>query len=551
MTALRAPTPPASARTADGPVVTRRSVTLCDSTDAALRKHLLRTDGQEDICLATYRTSTGSTRLSAVLREVEPPQPGDRLVHGNATITAEYIMRVAARAADNRDGVVMLHSHPRGSGWQTMSRPDHDAESSYANLVREITGLPLVGMTLAGRDLTWSARHWDNGVGGKIQPSHSENVRVIGDQLRMSWNDELVPPPPPRKSQIRTITCWGPRLHADLTRRSVMVVGLGSVGLDIAVRLAAAGITRLGLMDFDTVKEHNLDRLIGADPTDAVLRRGKVDLAHRLAAANATAAAPMIECFDLSVCEPDGLAAALDYDQIISCVDRPWPRAVLNATAYRDLIPVIDGGIAVDVFPGADAGMRNATWRSHVLRPGRPCMACNHQLDLGAVAADMSGALDDPVYIAGTSTSDATNSANVALLSINAAATILTQYISLNIAPGGLGDPGPLQYILSAHTLEHLPTASRPACPVEALTGLGDSAPRLTAAHHAADEERRSRDTSNLDLRHRSMRHVDNLLRWATRRLGAHIRCRRTVARRRTRRAGTDRKRRRGRGDRG
>jgi hypothetical protein len=31
-----------------------------------------------------------------------------------------------------------------------MSGLDRDTEASYANLVREVTGLPLVGMTLAG-----------------------------------------------------------------------------------------------------------------------------------------------------------------------------------------------------------------------------------------------------------------------------------------------------------------------------------------------------------------------------------------------------------------
>jgi hypothetical protein len=38
---------------------------MTDSTEAALRAHLLRADGQEDICLATYRPSTGATRRTA------------------------------------------------------------------------------------------------------------------------------------------------------------------------------------------------------------------------------------------------------------------------------------------------------------------------------------------------------------------------------------------------------------------------------------------------------------------------------------------------------
>jgi len=33
---------------------------------------------------------------------------------------------------------------------------------------------------------------------------------------------------------------------------------------------------------------------------------------------------------------------------------------------------------------------------SHVIRPGRPCMSCNHQLDMGLVALDVEGLLRRP-----------------------------------------------------------------------------------------------------------------------------------------------------------
>ena len=89
-------------------------------------------------------------------------------------------------------------------------------------------------------------------------------------------------------------------------------------------------------------------------------------------------------------------------------------------------------------------GMRTATWRSHVIRPGRPCLSCNSQLDLRAVGADKAGALEDPAYIAGLGEAAApVGGQNVAVLSISAAASILAQYVSLNVAPGGIGEPGP------------------------------------------------------------------------------------------------------------
>ena len=249
---------------------------------------------------------------------------------------------------------MLCHSHPGGHGWQAMSGADRDAESSYANLVREITGLPLVGMTLAGGDGGWAARHWDIGAGALVTETASENVRVIGQHLRMSWNDALVAPPALQTSQRRSVTCWGPAMQADLTRRSVLVVGLGSVGLDVALRLAAAGVARLGVMDFDTIEEANLDRLIGATRTDAWLRRSKARVAEHLLAETSTAVRSKVRVWETSICEPEGLQAALDFDVVVSCVDRPWPRAVLNAMAYRDLIPVVDGGIAIDAFPDGE-----------------------------------------------------------------------------------------------------------------------------------------------------------------------------------------------------
>ena len=464
------------------------SVAMTEANKHALVHQLVRDDGQEDICLATFRPSTGLTRRTALIRTVLPPEPGDRLVHGNATVTADYILRGAEIAQRDGSGLVLLHSHPGATRWQPMSAPDRDCEASYANLVRELTGLPLVGMTLATGDLTWSARHWDLGVGRAVDYTHCTNVRVVGHKLEMSWNDALQPPPAFSDSQTRTVSAWGEESQSDLVRRRVLVVGAGSVGLDVLVRLAASGLCQLTVMDFDLVELCNLDRLIGATRRDAHLKRPKIHVARREASAAATSRIFRIQASDRSVCEPEGLQLALDHDLIISCVDRPWPRAVLNSLAYSDLIPVIDGGIAIDTFDSGE--MRNATWRSHVIRPGRPCMSCNRQIDLGSVALEQQGLLDDPEYIHGARQERTPGNPNVAPLSVNVVASLFAQYVSFSIAPCGFGDPGPTQYVLSTHHHERRPDTTSRHCPIEAAEVVGNNRVRLTGIHHDAEKKR-------------------------------------------------------------
>jgi hypothetical protein len=489
----------------------RFAVGMSGDVATAMRQHLIRSDGQEDVLAATYIVSTGQNRTSMLINGVIRPQPGERLVRGTAAFTGAYVLRAATEAKTKGLGLVLLHSHPGGSGWQGLSNPDHDTESEYERVARTITKMPLVGMTLAGDD-SYSARIWFD----KSGPTWCESVRQVSDRLTITWNDNKRPALRPTAAQVRTVSSWGRAAQASIARMRVLVVGVGSVGLDVAQRLAATGLTEVGVMDFDDVETKNLDRMIGATPLDVALRRSKVAVAGRLMRRSSTASQFRPVLHESSITDPEGHAAALDYDVIVSCVDRPWARAVLNQMAYSDLIPVIDGGIAIDTFD--DGRMRNAIWRTHTLVPGRPCMVCMGQLRLDDVTLDRQGRLDDPIYIAGSNRDPASHQ-NVAALSASVSAGVLAQFVSLVAHPAGRGVPAPLRYILSAHMLEHSAAISGQFCPYESGGVVGDNRPTITAHQGAWRETVGARARHHAAVRLRLLGWLESMVDAGTQRL--------------------------------
>jgi hypothetical protein len=465
------------------------SAAVTSETHRVIADHLLAAAPQEDICFALWRPSHGSERTTALVYELVPPRDGDRQIHGNASFSDQYFFRAADLAADADTGLALLHTHPGAHGWQGMSRDDLDAELGHAGQTLVLTELPLLGMTLAG-DGSWSARFWERGGGG-IERRPCENVRVVGEQMRVTYDDYLRPPPKTSEALLRTVSAWGSRVQDDLARLRVGIVGAGSVGALIAECLARTGVQHIRLLDFDMVKPHNLDRLLHATTRDARLGRLKVDVLRARLLDSATAAEPKIDALPLSVVEPDGLAAALDCDVLFSCVDRSWPRLVLNQIAYAHLIPVVDGGIHVDA--GGGRGMQGAEWGAQVAAPGRRCLECAKRFDPGYVQAERDGLLDDPRYLKNLPPGHPlVANENVFAFSMGAAALEVGQFLSMVVAPSGLPDNGVQLYHFHLGTLTRDTRDCESGCYYATnLLALGDQAQMLVGRHGTAEEARR------------------------------------------------------------
>lgn len=448
-----------------------RSAAMTEQVAEEAQDHLLRADGQEDLCFALWRPSTGRGRTTAIIQKLLLPRHGERTVHGNVSFQPAYFERALAAAALEGAGLALLHSHPGGRGWQGMSRDDVTTEQGIAGAVFGTTDRPFIGLTLAG-DHTWSARFWERTAPRTYARQFCATVRVLGEKIKVHYFDQLAPVPTPMRAQIRTISAWGDQCQADLTRMRIGVIGGGSVGGVVADALARMGFEDVLLLDFDKVEEHNLDRLLYA--TRADIGSFKVDVLAEHLKARATAGRFDIEFLRLAVYEDEGFGAALDCDMLICCVDRPWGRYALNLIAYAHLIPVFDGGI--NVRANKFGKLAAADWRAHTATVTRPCLQCLGQYEPSAVQLEREGFLDDPKYIEGLPKDHPLRAReNVYAFALSCGSLQVLQMLAYAIAPLELSNPGAQIYHFVGSQMEPPQFGvCKPNCPFPGLVAMGD-----------------------------------------------------------------------------
>jgi molybdopterin/thiamine biosynthesis adenylyltransferase len=334
-------------------------------------------------------------------------------------------------------------------------------------------------------------------------------VRNLGEGLRITYNPQLLPAPTLDRRALRTVSAWGEHVQADLCRQRIGVIGAGSVGVPVAESLVRTGVGSIAIIEFDTVRLHNLDRLGHATLLDVLRRRPKASMlaeALRRYGVNPHLGVQVHEC---SVVEDEGYRTALDCDVLFSCVDRPWPRQLLDHIAYAHLIPVIDGGIAVHAKPR----LKGADWRAHVAMPGRPCMECIGQYSPADVALERAGDLDDPRYI-DSLPEDHPHRAreNVYAFSTACASLEVLQWLSISIAPQAIADVGSWHFHFVTGTMDRYSgDTCKATCLQTGVSAMGDHAqlPPPTGDHAAAREEIAAREQ---DRHRRAFRILERLV---------------------------------------
>ena len=376
----------------------RYEAALPNEVDRTARNHLLRhyrqEHYQEDLCLALWFPSRGHRRLTAIVNRILPPSENEVRLHGNASFEGSYITRAVREACKHSAGLAIMHSHP-SPGWQDVSGPDIAAERDHVAYVAGATGKPLLGMTI-GTDGVWSARFWQR-ENGEMTGIWCRKVRVpTPNQYKVFWKPTAIREMEDRRLLRRTIDTWGIDTQRNIGNLHVGVVGVGSVGALVVESLARLGIGEMTLIDPDTIEPHNLDRFIYGRRHR--VGEYKVHRAKREALHNTTASHPQVHAIPSTIGNEETYRRALDCDLLLSCVDRPVPRDVLNYIAMSHAIPVLEGGVAVDADEQTGE-FSSARWRSHIVVPGLACIRCAGQYNSSDVLTELDGSLDDPSYI--------------------------------------------------------------------------------------------------------------------------------------------------------
>lgn len=126
-----------------------------------------------------------------------------------------------------------------------------------------------------------------------------------------------------------------------LGRSAALIVGLGGLGAPVAIYLAASGIGRLGLADFDTVSESNLQRQILYQESQVGMP--KLDCAaQRLMSMNSHLEIDRWAC---GITKENAAEIIGRYDIVLDCTDNFATRMLIDTTCAALGKPWVHGSI--------------------------------------------------------------------------------------------------------------------------------------------------------------------------------------------------------------
>lgn len=446
--------------------------------------------------LGVIHSGEGIVRRSLFLRKIIPQhKEWVKWTKSGLSFDPAYFSKAIDLISDSQPGagLIIVHSHPFGGSLDVPPQPSapdlHHERFLLYHLARALPpGSPVAAgildssMAWRVREYYWSNEDFTSARSGMFKGSFSDAtaVRIVSsDGITVNHHGKSC-------NNVNltavdsTLRLWGKEGHKILGSLRVGIAGLGGVGSILAEYLARLGVGELILVDYDVVKEENLNRLVGVQRNE--VGKAKIKYAARIARAASTAQSFKIRSFRGSVAEQTGLKNLLDADVIMNAADSAFARQVLDHVSYSYSIPVVDGGTVLVVAKDGKIIGKSQVGQAG---PGQPCLECS-----GAYSQDEATiAREEPVMqgprgylqMAGQESKHGTDIPRApSVISYNGlvAALMVQRLLSIVLPFPPEGKRGQQRYYVELGELNWGPTTHcKVGCPKHNWIGLGDSHP--------------------------------------------------------------------------
>lgn len=348
-----------------------------EALHAKAYSHLLQDEAEH---LAFFLCSASSAGDEAVFLAREVILVPDSDLEGDLqyglSLKLEGLLAVVNQAVKKKLVLVEAHSHPF-SEFPRFSGYDMEGFEEIVPYMLDSMPRSPYAATVWGRSgitgLAWTA--WPReGSALSISIFRKQGVRWPSISVDLARGD---------KRHDRQVRMLGKAATATIRKLKIAVVGLSGLGSHAAQQLAHLGARRFILIDPEAVDETNLNRLVGARPTD--VGRPKVEVMADLIKGVSTSAEVLPIAADLRT--RAALDALKDADLVFGCIDNDGARLVLNELCLAYRIPFIDCGVEATVDDGA---LQEAGGRVNFILPEGPCLHCMGQLDLNEARVALS-----------------------------------------------------------------------------------------------------------------------------------------------------------------